>query len=89
MSESYRRNPKVEESPLQGELMLFDAEKSRFFVLNQTMAYLWHNCDGEKSFGHIVESMPVEFSETGSHAVEAEMKAALDNLIKLGLVTAS
>jgi hypothetical protein len=87
MSELYCRNPKVEESPLQGELMLFDSEKSRFFVLNQTMAYLWHNCDGEKTFGRIVESVPAEFSEIGSHAVETEMKAALDNLLKLGLIT--
>lgn len=88
MSERYCRNPKVEESPLQGDLMLFDPVKSRFFVLNQTMAYLWHNCDGEKTFGRIVEAVPVEFSESSAYPVATEMKAALDSMVELGLITA-
>ena len=82
----YCRNPKVEESPLQGDLMLFDPEKSRFFVLNQTMAYLWHNCDGQKTFDRIVETVPAEFSDTDGVPLSTEMRAALDNLVGLGLV---
>jgi hypothetical protein len=89
MADLYRRNPKVEESPLQGDLMLFDPVKSQFFVLNATMAYIWRNCDGEKSFERVIESVPGEFAESGSHPVAVEMKAALDKLIELGLVTPS
>jgi hypothetical protein len=89
MATAYRRNPKIEESPLQGDLMLFDPAKSQFFVLNPTMAYLWRNCDGEKSLDAVVESVPDEFSETDPTRVASEMKAALDELVSLGLVTAA
>jgi hypothetical protein len=83
----YRRNPQIEEAPLGNDLMLFDPGKSQFFVLNSTMAYLWRNCDGEQSLDRIVESMNCEFDGTGSHPVAAEMKAALDELVSLGMVT--
>ena len=88
MAQVYRRNEKIEESPLQGDLMLFDPVKSQFFVLNPTMAYLWHNCDGEKSFERIVESIPAEFASTEGRPIVAETRAALDELVALGLVKA-
>ena len=69
--------------------MLFDPDKSQFFVLNSTMAYLWRSCDGEKSFERIVESLPGEFAEADAHPVATEMKAALDELLALGMVTPS
>ena len=87
MTGHYRRNPKIEESPLQGDLMLFDPAKSQFFVLNPTMAYLWRSCDGQRSFDRIVESVPDAFAETKGRHVASEMKAALDELVAHGLVT--
>jgi hypothetical protein len=89
MAELYQRNPKVEEAPLGGELMLFDPAKSQFFVLNSTMAYLWRSCDGQKSFDSIVASVPAAFSDAENHPVAAEMKTALDELVTLGIVTRS
>ena len=86
MAELYQRNPKIEESPLQGDLMLFDPVKSQFFVLNPTMAYLWRSCDGKMSFEKIVESVPSVFAETDGRPVINEMKAALDELVSHGLV---
>jgi len=87
MAELYRRNPKIEESPLQGDLMLFDPVKSQFFVLNPTMAYLWRNCDGERSFERIIEAVPQTFAETDGRQVAVEMRAALHELVAHGLVT--
>jgi len=89
MPELYRRNPKVEESPLQSDLMLFDPVKSQFFVLNPTMAYLWRNCDGEKNLDAVLQSVPDEFCEADPQRVATEMKAALDELVSLGLVARS
>jgi hypothetical protein len=87
MEKTYRRNPKVEEAPLQSDLMLFDPEKSQFFVLNQTMAFLWRNCDGKKSLEHMVESIRNEFATADGTPVETEMREALARLVDLGLVT--
>ena len=89
MPELYRRNPKVEESPLQGDLMLFDPVRSQFFVLNPTMAYLWRNCDGQKNLDAVLQSVPNEFSEADPQRVATEMKTALDELVSLGLVAPS
>jgi hypothetical protein len=89
MTDVYQRNTKVEEAPLGADLMLFDPVKSQFFVLNSTMAYLWRNCDGEKSLERIVESIPSEFAEVDTHPVASELKAALDELLALGMVTRS
>lgn len=67
--------------------MLFDPARSQFFVLNSTMAYLWRNCDGEKSLDRIVELVCSEFDGTDAHPIAAEMKTALDELVSLGMVT--
>jgi Coenzyme PQQ synthesis protein D (PqqD) len=87
MAELFRRNPKVEEAPLGADLMLFDPDKSQFYVLNRTMAYVWRNCEGEKSLDRIVESVPRSFADSDGHPVATEMKAALDELLALGIVT--
>ena len=74
MSVTYRRNPTVEEAPLQADLMLFDPQKSQFFVLNPTMAYLWRNCDGTKTLDTIVESIRDDFAEAQEVPVETDMR---------------
>jgi coenzyme PQQ synthesis protein D (PqqD) len=81
-----RRNPKVEEAPLQGELMLFDPATSRFFVLNRTMAYVWRSCEGAIYWDGLVEGLAAEFSGVEPHAAEAHLRQAVDELMKLGLV---
>jgi Coenzyme PQQ synthesis protein D (PqqD) len=87
MAELFRRNPKVEEAPLGADLMLFDPDKSQFYVLNRTMAYVWRNCEGDRSLDRIVESVPRSFADADRHPVAAEMKAALEELLALGIVT--
>ena len=88
MGEVYLRNQKVEESPLQGDLMLFDPVKSQFYVLNRTMAYVWRYCDGEKTFDGIVQGVPGEFAGSDTHPVAKDVKAALDELLAHGLLIA-
>lgn len=83
----YQRNPKVEEAPLQGDLMLFDPEKSQFFVLNRTMAHLWRCCDGQSTLPGMIESLRIEFTGADDAPVETELKDALAQLVDLGLVT--
>ena len=88
MAQQYRRNPKIEEAPLGNDLMLFDPAKSQFYVLNSTMAYLWKNCEGKVTLEGIVASVPQDFAVSDGTPVATEMKAALDELVALGVVTA-
>ena len=83
----YRRNPKIEEAPLQGELMLFDPDRSKFFVLNPTMAVVWRGCDGATTLEGMLDAIRTSFSEADAAPVETEVRDALGQLIELGLAT--
>jgi hypothetical protein len=81
-----RRNPKIEEAPLQGELMLFNPATSQFFVLNRTMAYVWRNCQGEVAWDRLVEGLAAEFQGVEAQAAAQDLRPAVDELVGLGLV---
>jgi len=81
-----RRNPQVEEAPLQGELMIFDPASSRFFVLNRTMTFVWRRCDGAHGVKEMAEELRSEFSEVDRATAEGDLKKALGELAALGLV---
>ena len=86
MANRYRRNARIEESPLQRDLMLYDPEKSQFFVLNATMAYLWKHCDGSKNLDDIIAGMPSSFDGVDPSRASDEARAAIEELKALGLV---
>lgn len=81
-----RRNPKIEEAPLEKELMLFDPESSRFFVLNRTMAFIWRGWDGNLTPAAIVHRLSVEFEGVDPVAAEADVRGALEDMISKGLL---
>lgn len=81
-----RRNPAVEEAPLQGEMMLFDAATSKFFVLNPTMAVTWQACDGSHSVEQIAEELSAKFSGIGADQAIADVSKAVEELRGLGLL---
>jgi coenzyme PQQ synthesis protein D (PqqD) len=81
-----RRNPKIEEAPLQNELMLFDPGQSKFFVLNQTMAFVWRSCDGGTSLGDIATRLTEEFSGVDMENALRDVHKAADELSSFGLL---
>jgi hypothetical protein len=80
------RNSRVEEAPLQNDLMLFDPQTAKFYVLNGTMAFVWRNCNG-KSLNQIAESMEDEFSGVDRRQAENDVKVAVQELEQLGLLS--
>jgi hypothetical protein len=86
---TFRRNPAVEEAPLQGELMLFDPSSAKFFVLNRTMAYLWRGCDGERTLSELVGNAANEFSDVDPVRMETDFSKAIEDLLSLGLLVES
>ncbi len=88
-SRTLRRNPKVEEAPLQSELMLFDPASSQFFVLNGTMAYIWRRCDGETPLSRIAEGLVSDFEGVEAAAADADLREAVEGLLANGLLVDS
>jgi hypothetical protein len=81
-----RRNPAIEEAPLQTELMLFDPVQSKFFVLNPTMALVWKGCDGVASLADIAARLTEEFSGVELDVARRDVDAAAAELATLGLL---
>lgn len=81
-----RRNPKIEEAPLEKELMLFDPESSRFFVLNRTMAFIWRSWDGTLTPAAIVHRLSGEFEGVDPVAAEEDVRGALEDMISKRLL---
>lgn len=81
-----RRNPAVEEAPLQGEMMLFDAATSKFFVLNPSMSVAWRCCDGEHSLDDIAKQLAADFQGVTSEQAVDDVVRAIDELRGLGLL---
>ena len=81
-----RRNPAIEEAPLQNEMMLFDASQSKFFVLNPAMAVTWTYCDGTRSVGEISEELVNRFEGVTPEQARGDVERAVDELYALGLL---
>ena len=79
----------VEEAPLSGELMLFEPETGRFFVLNRTMASVWRCCDGTHSVEQMIEGLKSDFEGVDVEAARVDVGRALEQLVSFGLVTES
>lgn len=79
------RNPRIEEAPLQSELMLFDPETSKFFVLNSTMAFLWRNADGARSLDALTQMLIAAFRDADGDPVGADVVRAATEMRDLGL----
>jgi hypothetical protein len=81
-----RRNPKIEEAPLEKELMLFDPESSRFYVLNPTMAYIWKSWDEGATPEGIVQRLSREFEGVDTEAAGADVLRAVEDMVAKGLL---
>ena len=82
----YLRNPKVEEAPLQQELMLFNPESSQFYLLNATMAFIWQRCNLERPMGALIDEMAAAFEGVDSTTAASEIQHAFDEMVRLGLL---
>ena len=80
-----RRTANVEEAPLQRELLLFDPVSSKFYLLNQTMAFVWRRCEG-KSLETLVAEMAGAFEGAEEAVVREDLGKAVSDLESLGLV---
>lgn len=81
-----RRNPSVEEAPLQNELMLFEPVTAQFFVLNSTMAYVWRNWDQHPDADDLAARIQSDFEGVDREAARMDVAAAVADLKNLGLL---
>jgi hypothetical protein len=81
------RKARVEEAPLQKDLMLFDPESAKFYVLNATMAFVWRQCDGRRSIEEIAQGLEEGFTGVARDRAADDIKNAIRELEQLGLLS--
>lgn len=83
----YRRNATIEAAPMQGESILFDAERNRFCLLNSTAAFVWERLAQPMTVEALSAELCRQFSTPEPARVEADVRAALDKFAELALLT--
>ena len=68
------------------ETAIFDPSSGRLMRLNPSARAIWELCDGETTVDEVVDAL-VELTGRPKAEVISEVKATLDQLLSLGLVT--
>jgi len=86
MGQLYRRNPKVEQAPLNEQAILFDPDANRFLVLNQTSALLWDQLTEARTPEHLAEQVCSSFAGIDFPAALRDVETVLELMISQELV---
>jgi hypothetical protein len=86
MSHLYRRNPRVEQAPLNDEAILFDPDASRFLVLNRTSTLLWEHLSEGRTPEHLAERVCASFAGVEFEAALHDVETVLEHMLSQELV---
>jgi hypothetical protein len=83
-----RQNPGMEASELNGELLLFDGNTNKFFVMNPTAAFVWNRIGEPTPPGdeELASSLCAHFAGATQEQTLQDVKETLKNMVELGLV---
>lgn len=79
-----RRQPGADDSALNGEVVVLDAEGRMVRALNGTAARVWQLLDGRNSVRDICKTLCAEF-DAGAEAIEADVISFLNHLCRVQL----
>ena len=80
-----KRREGLIERELPEELILYDPETDRAFLLNRTSAAIWDLCDGQNALRQIVEQIASCFSAPAEKVVE-DVRATIERFHSDGLL---
>lgn len=81
-----RQNPEIEASELNGELLLFDSNTNKFFVMNPTAAFVWERTKQPIDEEAMASAMLAHFNGTTKERVLEDVKETLKHMQELGLL---
>jgi PqqD family protein of HPr-rel-A system len=80
--------PDVRGEPLDSELVLYDPENGRAYVLNRTAALLWELCDGSLTATGLAEELRRLYGLDDHCNLTADVTTCLGQLERAGLLVA-
>jgi hypothetical protein len=86
MIERFGRNPKAETAWMKQEAMLFDPEKSQFFQLNPTAAFVWGQLAEPNTAEELATEVCSRFEGAASNDVLRDVREILAQMLAHQLV---
>lgn len=80
------RNPDIEAAPLKGELLLFSGKTSKFFVMNETAAFLWDHLASPTDDQQLAAQLHAAFSGVSTEQALADVKTTVQEMLAQGLI---
>ena len=87
MEVRYQRGASVEAVSLQDEMILFQPEISKFYVLNQTASAIWTSLAQPATSQDIAAELSTQFANITVDDALPDVEAALEHMVAQQLVT--
>jgi coenzyme PQQ synthesis protein D (PqqD) len=81
-----RRNPQIEAAPLKDEMLLFNGNANKFFVMNVTAAFLWERLREPADVDALADALCTSFSGIAADRALADVRQAVKSMLDLGLL---
>jgi hypothetical protein len=81
-----RRNPQIEAAPLKDEMLLFNGNGNKFFVMNVTAAFLWERLREPAGEETLAEALCTSFSGIAADQALADVRQTVKTMLELGLL---
>ena len=82
----FRRKQDVEVAPLKGELLVFNAEAKKFYVMNKTAAFLWDQLDRPVELETLSSLLCGAFQGISPEQALLDVEATVVQMDQLGLL---
>jgi len=81
-----RRNPQIEAAPLKDEMLLFNGNGNKFFVMNVTAAFLWEQLREPAGEEALAQALCASFSGIAPDQALADVRQTVKSMLDLGLL---
>jgi hypothetical protein len=80
------RNPDIEAAPLKDELLLYCSKTSKFFVMNDTAAFLWQKLQSPASEQELAEGLCAAFAPVSAEQAREDVQRAVKEMLANELI---
>ena len=82
------RNPDVEAAPLKDELLLYCSKTSKFFVMNDTAAFLWQQLGSPASEEQLADGLRSAFAPVSAEQALEDVRRTVKEMLANELIRA-
>ena len=86
MADKLIRNPQMITSQIDGEVFMMDIDQDSFLGLNEVASFIWDLLEKPHAPGEVIAAVKTAFEAPDEGAIERDVTAFLDSMLKDKLV---